>query len=148
MRDALLQPLAFALAVVAGLSFVTQGVVNARLRSELGSPSWAAFASYLGGTVVMAIVLVASRAAWPPLARVSWWGWSGGLLGAIYVLVVIALLPRLGAATLLALLVLGQMLGSLLFDAAGAFGLPRHPIDLGRIAGVAFLIAGVVLVRR
>ena len=148
MREALLQPLSALLAIAAGVSFVTQGAVNARLRGELGSAAWAAFASYLGGTLVMAAALLAMRAAWPELQRATWWSWTGGLLGAAYVLIVIALLPRLGAAALLALFVLGQMLGSLLFDATGAFGLARHPVDVARLAGVALLVAGVVLVRR
>ena len=43
-------PLAL-LAVAAGVSFVVQASVNAKLRADLGSPSWAAFWSYLGGTL-------------------------------------------------------------------------------------------------
>jgi transporter family-2 protein len=37
---------------------------------------------------------------------------------------------------------------ALLLDHFGALGLPREPINLGRIAGVALVFAGVVLVRR
>jgi bacterial/archaeal transporter family-2 protein len=35
----------------AGLSLVFQQVVNANLRAEIGSPWWAGFISYLGGTL-------------------------------------------------------------------------------------------------
>ena len=56
-------------------------------------------------------------------------------------------LPRLGVATVLALIVAGQMLGSLAFDHFGLLGLPQHPASLARLAGVAFLLFGVVLVR-
>ncbi|HEX3551523.1 MAG TPA: DMT family transporter [Candidatus Elarobacter sp.] len=140
-----------ALAVVAGISFVVQAGVNARLRVALGSPNWAALASYAGGTLVMALVVLALREPAPALAAVArapWWAWLGGLFGAVYVVVIILLLPRLGAAALLALFVLGQMLASLAFDQLGAFGVPKHPVDATRVAGVLMLVAGVALLRR
>jgi bacterial/archaeal transporter family-2 protein len=37
---------------------------------------------------------------------------------------------------------------ALLLDQFGALGLPREPINLGRIVGAVLVIAGVVLVRR
>jgi len=55
--------------------------------------------------------------------------------------------PRLGAATTLALVVVGQMVGSLLLDQFGLFGTPQHPVSVIRIAGAACLILGVVLIR-
>jgi hypothetical protein len=39
----------YALALVAGISFVFQQAVNANLRVELSSAWWAGFVSYLGG---------------------------------------------------------------------------------------------------
>ena len=143
-------PLAL-LGIVAGVSFVVQQSVNAKLRADLGSPSWAAFWSYVGGTLTMAVVLLVTRAPWiasSELAKSAWWGWTGGFFGAVYIVVSILLLPRLGAATVVALIVVGQMLASVAFDNAGAFGLARHPIDAARIAGAALLVVGVVLIRR
>ena len=52
------------------------------------------------------------------------------------------------AATFLALLVTGQMLGSITFDHFGWLGLTQRPIDAPRLIGVALLIGGVVLIRR
>ncbi len=151
MRQALQLGIFALLAVAAGISFVAQGGVNARLRGALGTPNWAALISYAGGTLVMALVVLALRDPLPSLAAVArspWWAWLGGLLGAVYVVIIILLLPRLGAAALLALFVLGQMLASLAFDQIGAFGAPRHPIDALRVAGVLMLVGGVVLIRR
>ena len=59
------------LAVAAGASFATQAAVNASLRAGLGSPAWAAFVSYAGGTLAMLAVLLATRAPWPGEASVS-----------------------------------------------------------------------------
>jgi transporter family-2 protein len=139
------------LAVVAGVSFVLQASVNARLRTGLASPNWAALISYAGGTAAMALVLLAARDPWPSaaaIAKAPWWSWTGGLWGAVYVVIIIVLLPRLGTATVIALFVLGQMIASLAFDHFGIFGVPKHPADMVRIAGALLLVAGVVLIRR
>jgi transporter family-2 protein len=57
------------------------------------------------------------------------------------------MIPRLGAATVLALIVVGQMLGSLTLDHFGILGIPQHPVNPTRLAGAGLLIAGVVLIR-
>ena len=139
------------LAVAAGVSFVLQASVNARLRTGLGSPNWAALISYAGGTVAMVLVILAARDPWissAAIGKTSWWSWTGGLWGAVYVVIIIVLLPRLGTATVIALFVLGQMIASLAFDNFGVFGVPKHPADVTRIVGALLLVAGVILIRR
>jgi transporter family-2 protein len=140
----------YLLAAGAGVSFVFQQAVNANLRAEIGSPWWAGFISYLGGTLAMLAVAVALREPWltgQTIARTSWMSWTGGIFGAIYIAISILLLPRLGAAMVVALIVLGQMLGALAFDHFALLGVPENPVSPMRLAGAALLVAGVVLIR-
>jgi transporter family-2 protein len=140
----------YLLATGAGVSFVFQQAVNANLRSEIGSPWWAGFISYLGGTLVMLATIVALREpllTGTAMSRTSWMSWTGGIFGAIHIAISILLLPRLGAALVVALIVLGQMLGALAFDHFALLGVPENPISLPRLAGVALLVAGVILIR-
>jgi transporter family-2 protein len=139
-----------AFAIVAGASIVFQAAVNADLRAALNSASWAAFISYVGGAIAMAVYVFISGSSWltgADIAKTSWLSWFGGLFGAVYVVAAILLLPRLGAATLLALFVTGQMLMSIALDHYGILGVPQHSIDLPRLAGCALLVLGVVLIR-
>ena len=76
-----------------------------------------------------------------------WISWSGGLFGAFFVGIAIVMVPRLGAATTLALIVVGQMICSLAMDHFGLFGVPQHPVSLMKAAGAVFLILGVALIR-
>lgn len=146
-----LQILALALlGVGAGVSVVIQQALNADLRVSLHSPLWAAFTSYLVGTFTLAVVLVAMREpvpSWLAVERSSLWSWTGGVFGTVYIVMSILLLPRLGAATVVALLVTGQMLGSIAFDHYGWFGLAQHRVDFPRAAGALLLVAGVILIR-
>jgi transporter family-2 protein len=74
--------------------------------------------------------------------------WAAGLFGVIYIVLSILLIPRLGAATVLALLVTGQLLAAIAFDHFGVFGLEKHPVDALRAVGAVLLIAGVLFIRR
>lgn len=139
----------YLLAFSAGVSFVFQQGVNANLRVELGSAWWAGFVSYLGGTAAMLVMALLLRESWPPselVQRSHWISWSGGIFGAIYIAISILLLPRLGAATVIALLVSGQMIGSLAFDHFGLLGVPIHELTLTRAAGAGLLVLGVIMI--
>lgn len=138
------------LAILAGMSVALQQVLNANLRAHLGSPWWAGAVSYLVGLVAM--LSVAWLAPGPRFSEsfaggAPWISWIGGLFGAIFIAIAILMVPRLGAATTLALIVVGQMIGSLVFDHFGLFGIQQQPANMVRLAGAAFLILGVVLVR-
>jgi transporter family-2 protein len=139
-----------ALTVGAGISFVVQQAVNSNLRLELASAWWAGFISYLGGTLAMLAMVALMR---EPLlsgaafARSSWFSWTGGVFGAIYIAVSILMLPRLGVATVVALIVFGQMTGSLIFDHFGLLGVPQHSAGPARITGAALLVLGTLLIR-
>ena len=140
----------YLLALGAGIAVAVQQVLNGNLRSALNSPAWAGLVSYLGGLVTMAVVLVATREpvpSWKLVTAVPWWAWSGGVLGGIFILLMILLLPSLGAATLLALVVAGQMIAGITMDHFGMFGLTQHPVSISRLAGIALIIGGVLLIK-
>ncbi len=139
------------LAVCAGLTLALQPPINARLRSAVGDPFWAAAISFFVGTVALVALALALRAPLPAFAngfRAPWYVWIGGLLGAIYVASTIVAVPRLGASQMLSLAVLGMMLGALCVDQFGWFGLAVKPISMLRIVGAALLIAGVAFITR
>ena len=101
----------WALGLAAGVSVMTQQVLNANLRGALNSAAWAGFASYFVGLASMGLLVLALREPVPALAvaaRVPWYVWSGGLFGAIFIALSIFLVPRIGAAAFIALLVAGR----------------------------------------
>lgn len=140
-----------ALGLLAGLSFVLQQIVNENLRNQLSSSLWAAFVSYAGGTLLVAVLLFVTQQAVPSrqaIATTTWPSWMGGAFGVIYVLISIVLLSRIGAATAIAFLLAGQMLTSVTFDHFGWLGLARHPIGPARVIGALLLLAGALLIRK
>jgi transporter family-2 protein len=121
------------LGVGAGVSVVVQQVLVASLRISLGSAPWPALISYVGGTLTMILIIVLMREPCISTAGVtksSWPSLAAGVFGVIYIVLAIVLIPKLGAATVVALIVAGQLLASLTFDHFGMFGVPQQPADL------------------
>lgn len=75
------------------------------------------------------------------------YAWLGGILGAMYVTIIILAFPRLGPALAFALLVAGQMITSLLMEHFDILVAQQHTITPWRLGGVALIIVGVILVR-
>ena len=76
-----------------------------------------------------------------------WWAWFGGTLGTIYVASSLWAVHVLGVVTMVAALILGQLLAALALDASGAFGMAVREISPTRIAAVGCVAAGLVLSR-
>ena len=136
------------LAVLAGALLPLQALVNARLGHATAGGLFASACSFLVGTLALALVLAVSRPALPSaeaLMRLPAWIWAGGLLGAAFVVVATLAVPRIGAASLVALAVLGQMLAALALDRYGVLQAAR-PVDATRLLGALLVVAGVVLV--
>jgi transporter family-2 protein len=139
---------------VAGAVLPIQGAVNARLKADLGSPIAVAVISFVVATLAITVVLmgllVTRRTPRPqirPLRTLPWWGWVGGACAAAYVTATFLLIPTIGAATTVALTVTGQQLASALIDHNGLFRLPRRPLSVPRLSGLALLLVGSVLVQ-
>ena len=83
----------------------------------------------------------------PALWRSPWWIWLGGFGGFAYVGLAIVTARYLGAATLSAAGILGQLGASMLIDHYGWFGVPIQRISMTRVLGLGLMLAGVMLIR-
>ena len=138
------------LAIAAGFCLPSQAGINAQLNLWSRSAILTATISFAVGTIGLAIYTLILRTPWPTgagIARHPWWIWSGGLLGAFLVASTVVLAPKLGAASMISLIVAGQMLSSIVLDHFGWIGYPIHPINVFRMLGVVLLLGGVVLIR-
>lgn len=140
-----------ALGMLAGALLAAQAPINAQLARGLGLPVAAAAFSFLSGAVVLGIVtLLVVRSQGISLdwkTPAPWLFVAGGMLGGGYVTIVTILVPRLGAAAVMAFLVAGQLLGGLVLDRIGFLGMAVREISLGRILGALLLVSGALLVR-
>lgn len=136
--------------VIMGAGLSIQPLLNARVGAALGHPVYAALFSVVVSTISMVTLALLMRLDAPSvrgLGALPPWILLGGVIGAFVVLVALMATPRLGAAITVALFIGGQLGTSLIIDHFGLLGVPERPLTLGRLAGVACLIAGVALIR-
>jgi transporter family-2 protein len=144
-------PLYVAIVFVAGALIATQAGINSQLARAAGHPVFAAAISFVVGTAALLVASLFVGTTWTGLAATSrgpWWIWTGGLLGAVFVVTMAWLAPVLGAATLLSVAIAGQMTFALVLDHYGLVGFPQRPMSLGRAVGAVLLVGGVVMIRK
>lgn len=139
------------IALLVGTFLPLQVGVNSKLAETVDSPLISAFLSFSVGTIALLSYILITGV---PLANAanaknaSPIEWTGGLMGAIYVALSIILLPKLGVAMTVSLIIAGQMLMSLVMDHFGLLGVPVREISYARVVGILLVIAGVVLIRK
>jgi bacterial/archaeal transporter family-2 protein len=142
--------LAVLLAAGAGTLVGMQAPVNSRLGRAVGGVQ-AASLSFLVGTVALLLIAAVAHGglgSYSKAAGAPWWAFIGGLLGAVYVTVAILTVRTLGASSLTAAVITGQLVISVVIDRFGLLGIARQPIGAQRIAGLVLLVVGVALVVR
>src|SRR5262245_23807479 len=95
------------------------------------------------------MTMLALQVPWPPLGRMAAAPPSaslGGVLGAIYAVVTVVLARHVDAATLIALVVTGQLLCSLPVDHFGVLGFDPRPLSVWRVAGGGLMVGGFFLI--
>ncbi|QZA80577.1 DMT family transporter [Deefgea piscis] len=137
-------------ALTIGLIIPLQAAINNQLKSVIGhSTLLAALVSFSVGTLALLCISLATGqkiSALAQLPKAEPWMLLGGLLGAVFVFGTTLIAPKLGAATMLSLIITGQIIASMLFDRFGWFAMPMKDLSWPRLLGAAFIVVGVVLV--
>lgn len=136
-------------ALIAGFALAIQAPINSQLGRAVHSTLLAGTLSFsLSALLLIAISLLTGELRlFHSIAPVSRWLWIGGIFGPIYVLGVIYSVPLIGVFSAFAMVVAGQLVGALILDLVGAFGLTAKPISLPRVLSMVFVFIGVVLSR-
>ena len=133
-----------------GCMIPLQAIINNSLRVAVGSGAvFAALINFLVGSVILVVVCMVSGEKWGSvlkLSSVAPWQLMGGLLGALFVFGTTLLAPRIGVATMLSLVIAGQVLASLVFDRVGIMGMIERELSVPRAIGAALVIVGVLMV--
>ena len=138
-------------ALIAGAVLPVQTAVNNKMAVTVGTPVLGALVSFAVGTLSILIYSVASGESLSSLSTAKdapAIAWIGGLLGAFFVTATIILMPRLGVALTISLIIAGQLIIALVMDHYGLLGLEVRQVTPLRIAGVVLVGLGTVLIRK
>ena len=141
--------LALIFMALAGLAVAIQAPLNSALGRTIESSLTAAAVSFGVGFValVLLVALSGDSAAFGRAALAPRWLLLGGLLGAFFVWASLWSVPVLGVLTTTAALILGQMVGAMVLDYIGAFGIAARDLSWPRLTAALLVGAGVILSR-
>lgn len=138
------------LAFVAGVLGPVQAGMNVKIGKALNDPFYAALISFAVGTAGLLAYALTGRVdfgAIRTVCDVHWSLWLAGLVGAFYVTATIVAAPKLGTALTFGLVVAGQLGMAVVIDHFGFFGMPVQSVNWFRIAGIALIVGGTMLIR-
>ena len=139
-----------ALPFIAGACLPLQTGINGQLAKQVSSVMAAALVSFAVGTLALLILLLAQRE-FPSLGALkglTWWHWSGGLLGVMFIAIAAFTGPKVGALLFMALVIAGQLGMALTLDHFDWAGFREAPITAGKVGGLLLIVAGIWLIRR
>ena len=134
--------------LAAGIAGGLQVAIAGAFGRRIGVLEATAFAAVVAAVAVVATTAVARQGLGgvAEAFRVPPWLWLGGIMGAIVITTITYTAPRIGTFATIGLLIAGQLAMGVVIDALGLFGLERIPVGWERIAGLALLAGGAVLV--
>lgn len=139
------------LAISAGAAVSIQAGINASLGTQLNNALMAATVSFGVGFLVALLILALSGGFSSPVPEfkgISPLLFTGGALGVLYVTSVLFLVPKIGIASTITLVIAGQLGLSVMIDHYALLGVAARALDGPRILGILFVVVGAFLVIR
>lgn len=134
---------------MAGLCVAIQSPSNAMLARSSGSVWFASTISFMGGTLLLLLIwTLYDRTPLAAVRQAPPWAWIGGLYGVVFVFAIAYATPRLGLAVTLTIAIASQFAMAVVLDHFGLLGLKAAPVSATKLAGLALVVTGVLLVRR
>jgi transporter family-2 protein len=134
--------------ILGGISVGMQGPIVSQMSQRIGNAA-GTFVVHLSGAFLSGLLLLARGGEniqnWRSL---TWYMAGSGFFGVVLYLTLNHTMPRLGATTALALIIIGQLAMGILIDQFGLFGADVRQIDAARIIGAALLIVGGYMIVR
>jgi transporter family-2 protein len=133
-----------------GAGYPVQAGINATIAQFHGHPLLAAVTNTTVASLALLAVILALRVPAPQLATLGtapWWAWTGGFLGAFFVLSSLVIAPKLGAAAFVSTTIVGTMAASLAIDHFGLLVYRTQPVTLLRLLGAFLVVTGMLLIQ-
>ena len=133
--------------LMAGAGIPLIGVLNSGVARSVGNP-FAATTVMFVIAAIFALGFTLSLYGYPTVAQLGSAppiSYGAGLLIGFYGLSATIIIPRLGAASFIAFILIAQLLTSAIVDQYGLFGMARRPTDVIKLVGLAVIVAGIAI---
>ncbi len=134
--------------LLGGVAVGLQGPMSSMISQRVGTLE-SIFIIHIGGAIVALALLLAEGGGnlghWRDTPRYTL---GAGAFGLIVIAAISLMIPRIGAAPAIVVLVAGQLLVSAILDHFGLLGLDIRPLTASRLLGLSVMFIGVWLTVR
>ena len=136
------------LALISGFAITLQAQFMGLLDKTLGTKESVVITYTSGGIIAVLLALGTGGLNLKGSQSLPWYAYTTGALGLVIVGTIGYVVPRLGAARGLTLILASQFLLAALIDQFGLFAATPRPLDLSKYIGLGIMLGGVWLVVR
>src|SRR5512143_816983 len=128
--------------ILGGVAVGLQGPIATQMGRRVGIAA-STFVVHVSGALLSgALLLTRGGEQIQNWRSLSWYMLGSGFFGVLLYLTINHTMPRLGATTALALIIIGQLSMGILIDHFGLFGVAIRQVDGWRAAGLFLLLVG------
>ncbi|PKH28892.1 DMT family transporter [Shewanella sp. ALD9] len=134
------------LAVISGMALSAQAAINGQLGAKVGVIRSSLLTFSVGTVVTLLLIFFFEPSYEANLLTVPKWQLIGALFGIVYMVVMVAAVPKVGVAIATVATVFGQMVMSLVIDTQGWLG--NAPIELNywRLASMICIACALICI--
>lgn len=103
------------------------------------------FIVHIGGAVIALIPMLIYGSKLSQWRSLPWYALGAGVFGLVVIASISTMIPRVGIAPALIILLAGQLLMGAILDHFGWMGVVQRPLDMARGFGLLVVLAGVWL---
>ncbi len=135
-------PIIVVIGLIGGMAIAMQAPLAALIGKQLGIFE-SVFIVHLGGLIaVAALLLFMGGGRLNEWQSVPLYAWTAGVFGVIAVGSTAFMIPRIGVATAITLIIAGQLIVAALIDHFGLVGVTTKALTLERVAGLGLVLIG------
>jgi transporter family-2 protein len=136
------------LAVVSGFAVTLQAQFMGLIDKTLGTRESVVITYASGGAIAALFAFSSGGLNFKGSEGLPWYAYTTGVLGLVIVGTIGYVVPRLGAARGLTLILASQFLLAALIDQFGLFAATPRPLDMPKVIGLVLMLGGAWLVVR
>lgn len=136
----------YMVALIAGVALSIEGSMYAVLGESIGKLESSLY-NFAVGTIILGIALLfLGKGSLSYTVKAPKWQLTGGLLGVIYLTILVIGIPVIGVGLAMSSVVVGQMVMSMIIEHRGWLGSPKIKVKMEKIIAVALMIVSLFLI--
>lgn len=136
----------YLLALLAGFALSMEGAIASKLGETIGELESSYFIFLTGSVLLGLTTLFFGKGDLSHVFKAPKWNLTGGLLGIIYLTLLIISVPFVGVGLSMVSVIIGQMIASIIIEHFGALGSPKLRVGRDRVLSIVCMAVALILI--